>query len=369
MGLNEVLARLAVRAAHVLVVEVPGHWRTRVEVEQQLRHRGWRAAWTPAGADVLVVCGPPGPELAEVVARIWDQMPGPRARADASSPAAVQDALDGAEALLLDTAHHRRDARARPQEPGPEAVPRSHEDPDATGHGGHEDTHHGGTDHGDMDMAPAGVALAEGGEDRDGLGMDVLHVPLGPVLPHWPAGLVLHCSLQGDVVVEAEVEVLGHGTAEPAPAQEAAAVRCDNLAFLLALTGLEDAAARARTARDAALAGDRESAAALLGRLERTLARSRLLRWSLRGVLPLGAGDVARHGLPDRVLGDAYDRMLSLLDRAGAALDDEPAGDAGAVPVAALPGLVTGLDLAVLRLAVASLDLDPLPAGQEVTRA
>ncbi|WP_143553999.1 hypothetical protein [Serinicoccus sp. CUA-874] len=39
--------------------------------------------------------------------------------------------------------------------------------------------------------------------------MDVLKVRLGPVLPYWPAGLVLHCSLQGDVVTEARAEVLG----------------------------------------------------------------------------------------------------------------------------------------------------------------
>ena len=56
----------------------------------------------------------------------------------------------------------------------------------------------------DMDMSPSGIPLAEGGDDRDGLEMDVLHLPLGPVLPHWPAGVVLRCTLQGDVVVAAE---------------------------------------------------------------------------------------------------------------------------------------------------------------------
>ena len=49
-------------------------------------------------------------------------------------------------------------------------------------------------------MSPDGIPLAEGAEDRDGLEMDVLHLPLGPVLAHWPAGVVLRVTLHGDVV-------------------------------------------------------------------------------------------------------------------------------------------------------------------------
>ncbi len=60
-----------------------------------------------------------------------------------------------------------------------------------------------------MEMAPAGISLAGGAEDRDGLEMDVLHLPLGPVLPHWPAGLVVRCVLHGDVVAEVEVDHVG----------------------------------------------------------------------------------------------------------------------------------------------------------------
>src|SRR5699024_5964325 len=78
------------------------------------------------------------------------------------------------------------------------------------GHGGHE-SHEGHGGHGGMDMAPGGIPLAQGGEDRDGLEMDVLHLALGPVLPFWPAGLVLRCSLQGDVVVDAEAAVIDGG--------------------------------------------------------------------------------------------------------------------------------------------------------------
>ena len=372
MGLSGALARLAVRATRVLVVEVPGHWATRMEVEHQLLRRGWRPAWTPADADVLAVCGVPGPELSELVDRLWEQMPGPRVRADITSPGTVGSALDAAAALLLDTPHHRTDAQERAQEP---EIP---EDADHGGHGGmdHGEMDHGGhggmdhSGHGGMDMAPGGIALAGGGEDRDGLEMDVLHLPLGPVLPFWPAGLVLRCSLQGDVVVDAEASVVdgaGAGGPGPGPAP-AAVVWCDQVVALLALAGAEDAASGARRARDALLHGDQGAARAAAERLHRTIRRSRLLRWSLRGVLPLDPSDLEQHGLPRRCLGDAHDRLLARVERiraeAGGA-EPVPVEDA-AVPWAVLPELVTGLELGSVRLAVASLDLDPHPAVQAV---
>ena len=377
MGLSDALARLAVRAAQVLVVEVPGHWATRMELEHQALRRGWRPAWTPADADVLAVCGAPGPELSELVDRLWEQMPGPRVRADITSPAAVGPALDDAAALLLDTTHQRKDAQERAQEP---------EIPEDADHGGHGEMDHGEMDHGEMDhgghggmdhsghggmdMAPGGIALAGSGEDRDGLEMDVLHLPLGPVLPFWPAGLVLRCSLQGDVVVDAEASVVdgaGAGGPGPGPAP-AAVVWCDQVVALLALAGAEDAASGARRARDALLHGDRGAARAAAERLHRTIRGSRLLRWSLRGVLPLDPSALEHHGLPRHCLGDAHDRLLSRVERiraeAGGA-EPVPVEDA-AVPWAVLPELVTGLELGSVRLAVASLDLDPHPAVQAV---
>ncbi|WP_298588637.1 hypothetical protein [uncultured Kocuria sp.] len=398
MGLSGILARSAVRAAQVLVVEVPGHGATRMEVEHQLLRRGWRPAWTPADADVLAVCGAPGPELAGLVERLWEQMPGPRVRVDIASPAAVGSALDDAAALLLDTPHHRTDAQERAQEP---EIP---EDPDHGGHGGmdhgemdHGEMDHGGhggmdhSGHGGMDMAPEGIPLAEGGEDRDGLEMDVLHLPLGPVLPFWPAGLVLRCSLQGDVVVDADASVVDsedhpaedddkddggddggdHGTGATAPhpgPAPAAVVRCDRTMALLALAGAEDAAACARRARDALRHGDQGAARAAAERLHRTVRRSRLLRWSLRGVLPLAPSDLEHHGLPRHCLGDAHDRLLSRVEQIRVETGDTEAApvEDGAVPWAALPDLVTGLELASVRLAVASLDLDPHPAVREV---
>lgn len=415
MVLSPFLARLAVQATRVLVVEAPGQWATRMELEQQLLRRGWRIASSPAQGDVLVVCGAPGPELSNLANRLWEQMPGPRVRIGIASPGAVVPALDNATALLLDTSHHRTDARERAQEPsmsdhannadgegheghvghGGHSDHEEHADrqaheghEDHGGHGGHEGhADHGGHEghegHGDMDMAPAGIPLAEGGEDRDGLEMDVLHLPLGPVLPFWPAGLVLHCSLQGDVVVDATASVIDateHRAGAPGrPTDHASATvtQCDQVMALLALAGAEDLADCARRARDGILTGDPGAARDAVERLHRKVRRSRLLRWSLRGVLPLGPADLERHGLPGHCLGDAHDRLLAQLERirveVGGATPDRADGgsaqesaDKLTVPWAVVPDLVTGLELGTVRLAVASLDLGSHPAVREV---
>ena len=393
MGLTRILAHLAVNSARVLIVEAPGHWLTRVELEQQMLLRGWCAAWTPADADVLAVCGVPGPELVELAQRLWEQMPGPRVRVDVASSAVVGSALEDAAALLLDTPYHRADARERAQEPripedhgqmGHEGM--NHEGMDHGGHEGmnHEAMDHEGMDHaghgghGGMDMAPAGIALAQGGQDRDGLEMDVLHLPLGPVLPFWPAGLVLCCSLQGDVVVDAAASVVdgagqAAGSKEPqARPVPASAVRCDGVMALLALAGADDAAARARRARDALVRGDQGAARDVVERLHRTVRRSWLLRWSLRGVLVLDPSDLARHGLPEGCRGDAHDRLSSMVEglRSEVCGGAVPAAvESGAVPWERMPHLVTGLELATVRLAVASLNLEPFSTVQETGHA
>ncbi len=375
MGLTEGLGRYAARRAHVLVAELPGGWVARVAVEQCLVRRGWRRAESPADADVLVVCGGPGPEMARVLERVWDQMPGPRVRVDVDDPSAIESALDHAATRLADSGVHRDDARRRPSSPSIAADPdRDHV---AMDHGGMD---HGGMDHGDMEMAPAGIPLAGGGEDRDGLEMDVLHLRLGPVLSHWPAGLMLHCSLQGDVIARAGVTEVDAGHADhgqelgSTPVTSGlvdAAHRSDSAASLLALAGWEGAAAAARKARDSILTtGDRQEAAVALERLHRKVNRSRLLRWSLRGIRSLTDDDLRHHNLPSRLRGDTHDRLLSMIARGRAQLGDraqellDPAPGSSAA-LAALPHLVTGLDLATARLVVASLDLDPLAMRRE----
>ncbi|SEK68158.1 hypothetical protein SAMN04515665_104100 [Blastococcus sp. DSM 46786] len=349
MGLRERLTTAAVRRVAVLVVEVPGWGRTRCAAEEQLRRRGWRPALTPADADALLVCGVPGARLAAAVDLVWDQLPGPRARAEVLDPAGTAAALDRVVAELSDDAAQRADAASRPGEPamGIEAgADPAQDDAEDMDHGDDDpEDDSEDMDDGDMDMdmpMPAGIPLAGGGDARDGLEMDVLHVPLGPVLPAWPAGLVLHCTVQGDVVQETRAEVL-----PPDPAAEpdgdlvpgSPADRCDRAAGILALAGWADAAAAAARLRDDLLSpGNPGACRSALERLTRRVRRSRTLRWTLPGQL---------HG-----------RLLALLDEAAAALTGTP------TPIALLPlddlaPLVTGQELGAVRLRVAAAELAP----------
>ena len=350
MGLRRRWTSCAVARAHALVVEVPGWWATRVAVEQDLDRRRWQPALSPADADVLVVCGAAGKRLADAVDRVWEQLPGPRARVLVTGPE-VSTALDEARRQLSDEDRQRDDARGRHDPVGGER---------AQGDGDHGD-------HGDnMDMAPAGIPLAGGDDDRDGLEMDVLHVPLGPVLPYWPPGLVLHCTLNGDVVTEADVEVLEGRGVPPPPVASALPVRnaaeaCDAAARMLAVAGWDDAAAAARRVRDLILIDPADGAPrALLDRLQSRVVRSWSLRWLLRGAGVIDDEVLGSHGLPAEARGDVFDRLVAMLDRARAELEGEPAGphtDPGAV-LAALPQIVSGLELGAVRLVVASLDPD-----------
>ncbi len=374
MGLNGWLAARAVRASRALIVECPGAWRSRVAAERAVAQRGWRLAESPATADLLVVVGRPGDELAEVVGRLWDAMPGPRTRVDLAADGAICGALDEAVAHLGDARAQAEDAASRagagrPAEavdPGHEAMDHGsmdhsddgsmdHGDDESMDHGDdesmdHESMDHGGMDHGDMDMAPGGIPLAEGSEDdRDGLEMDALPVRLGPALPNWPAGLVLDVTLHGDLVTDASARLVDSGDAAPPGGDGPVAARaCDDVGTLLDLAGWPDGAARARAVRDDLLAGRDDRSAVALADLRRRVAASRLLRWSLRGVGVVHADHARELGLPDHLAGDCLDRLLALLDRA-------ETGATASVPAPAVGPLVVGYDLAVARLVVASL--------------
>jgi hypothetical protein len=363
MGLSAWLARRAVAGAHVLLVEAPGGWLVRVRAEQALRRRGWHVALSPADADVLLVCGTPGSRLSSAVELVWDQLPGPRSRIDVASELGVDDALDRARRRLLDDAWQRRDATARAVTPQLDSG--DHGDMD------HGDMDHDDMDHDDMDMAPGGLPLAEGADDRDGLEMDVLNVRLGPVLPAWPAGLVLRCTLHGDVIASAEVVDGTPGEAHDVapPAEQLPAWRCDRMADLMALAGWDAGAARARRVRDLELAGETETARQERETLVRQVRRSRALRWSLRRLGPLTAAETDRLGLSRRYSGDAHDRVLAWLDAPEHTEGAAPASSGGAPDPHTLAGLVTGLDLAAARLVVASLTLDPLAPSPEVQHA
>ncbi len=381
MGLIATLDRYAVTRAHVLIVEVPGNWLGRIRLDAKIAERGWQLALTPADADVLAMCGGPDGELDELVARLWEQMPGPRVRIDvtADQPDA-QVALEAAALALRDSYRHREDAKNRPSLPslcGGEDGDMDHGDMDHgdMDHGDmdHGDMDHGDMDHGDMEMAPDGIALAEGARGRDGLEMDVLHIRLGPFLPHWPAGLVIDATLQGDVITEATGRVIGiSGTPDASLARAWSeglsdrdldqVWRWDNLAHLLTLVGWQDAALRAQACRNAALTAtdfghiDERAAA-----LARRIARSRSLRWSLRGVGPLSAGACARLGLPVSLAGDSYERLMVMVERVsqGRSADSIAPREQVAPDMAAVPSVLVGVDLAVARVVLATLDLRP----------
>ncbi|MFI7615073.1 hypothetical protein ACIBP6_27965 [Nonomuraea terrae] len=362
MGVRGWLLRCAARRPRVLVVACPYGTRARLSVEAELDRRGWEVALSPAEAGVLVVCGRPGEELAEAIGTVRESVPVPRALVElpsAATPDDVSAALDAATATLADERARYATPPARPRHP------RQANDP-------------GG----------AGIAMAERGADRDGLKLDQLHVPLGPVLPDWPAGLVVETVLQGDVIQEATVRVLPPGETGTAfwsepwrnaggrPGGEGerrrAAARLDGLGRLLGVAGWAGAALEARGIRDRLLA--EMSGAELRPRQERfarRVRRSVVLRWMLRGLGMIEGGS----GVPAWMCGDVLDRAYRWVHEAGEAVrrleDGTPRETgpetAGQAAVALLPGLLEGAEFATARLIVASLDPDldqvPVRAG------
>ncbi len=409
MGVTSQVARLATTATHVLIVEVPGWGETRMLLEAELNRRGWTSALSAADADLLAICGIPGEELGAVCDRVWGQLPGPRTRVNLTTSARISASLDAAVADLVDDPRQRHDAESRSRSSVPEDSP-----PDAVGHdehGAHEaapadadledsdaDMHadmdmtegadeagmdhggmdHGGMDHENMEMLVHGIPLAGSGDDRDGLEMDVLTVPLGPVLSHWPAGLVVECVLQGDVIVSAEARVLAAASAPTelempmadAPRQRLIRL-CDQAAQMLALAGWGSAARSACRVRDAVVGGVvMTDQAGALDRLRRRVERSVVLRWSLKGLTvdaaSGGADPLAVSG--DEPSGDIRLRLIGWLREASDLADTgqfrvQPLTGAEAVRelqnrLAALPELLRGTDLATARLLVVGLGLD-----------
>lgn len=391
MGVTSQVARLAATATHVLIVEVPGWGETRMLLEAELNRRGWTSALSPADADLLAICGIPGEELGAACDRVWDQLPGPRTRVNLTASARISALLDAAVADLVDDARQRHDAASRSRSSVPEDSPPDadvHADMDMTqgadeagmdhenmDHGGMD---HGGMDHGGMEMLVHGIPLAGGGDDRDGLEMDVLTVPLGPVLSHWPAGLVVECVLQGDVIVSADVRILAAASAPTefktpmADAPRRRLIRlCDQAVQLLALAGWGSAARSACRLRDAAAGGvviaDQAGA---LDRLRRRVERSVVLRWSLKGLTVdvAGGGTDALAVSGNEPSGDLRLRLIGWLREATDLADTgqlrvQPLTGAQAAQesqnrLAALPELLRGTDLATARLLVAGLGLD-----------
>ncbi|MGI8458285.1 MAG: hypothetical protein ACR2LI_09255 [Propionibacteriaceae bacterium] len=351
MGLTDrlgaALSGLGSRRLHVLVVEAPGAFDLRVRVDRAVTGRGWCAALSPADADALVVCGiSPEPAFADAVEVVWGQLPGPRVRTEVSDPSRVDAVLDE----LAWSYQHWNPAA----DPVPTDHPTGQEDGDDDMSGMDDDM--SGDDMSGMDgmdmSGPGGVPLASGAADRDGLEMDVLHLPLGPVLPSWPAALTVSCTLQGDVIVAVDVQLTA-AQADDEPGVDQAqplAYRLDVAAQLLDLAGAGDLAVRARRARNLSLDGADPGLVAL----RRRVGRTPLLRWSLRRVGDITQVTAAEHRWPKAWVGDAYDRLGRLL---------EPPPDSSlalTAVAAALPVLLPGAELGSARLTVASLLGHPL---------
>ncbi|MGX1115938.1 hypothetical protein RKD37_001301 [Streptomyces ambofaciens] len=270
------------------------------------------------------------------------------------------------------------------------------------GHGSGHGVHggHGGHGHGDMEM-PGGLPMAEPGEDRDGLTLDRLHVPLGPFLADWPTGLVIRVVLQGDVIQQADLDAppssgsadafwarpwLRAASGEVVYAGEAArwraAAHLDSLGRLLSVVGWPAQAVKARRLRDDLL--DEAQTKEVLPRVERLarrVGRSRTLYWLSRGIGPVSTADARAAGVTGpaaRAGGDVparYRQWLTDVVRDVLRLDDtarlDPAAqesprgrwDAVRPPsvdlARLLPRLLEGAELSAARLIVASLDPDP----------
>lgn len=331
-------------APRVLLLTAPGGTEARLAVERLARERGWRMAMSPAQANTVIVAGSDH-RFEGHVRRVWDALPAPRVRLDVPTAAEAERAPATVLGLLHDAERQRAEASraaAAPEQPA-HADPESHRghsthgDPETHAHhGGSGHLGHGGHDHhmAGMEM-PGGVPMADRAEDRDGLTLDRLHVPLGPALPLWPAGLVVHTRLQGDVIQHASVELL---TAHHDSfwSHHPVARRLDSCHRLLALAGWADAATTAQRLRDDALSGNVPDVRRWASRVR----RSRTLRWLLSGIGVTSAGD------------DALDRLHRWLD-----VTTEQPGTQWTVDV--LPALLDGAELATARLIVASLDLEP----------
>jgi len=345
------LSRFAYAHPHVLLIEAPGGTGSRLALERVLRERGWPLTDAPADADILAIAGA---DLQPFADRVWEQLPGPRARVEVARPEQVEVVLDGARLALVDRAAQREDATTRS---GPPSDPPEVDDRPA-GHGmsGAHDMpagHHMPAGHG----MPAGLGMAERAPDRDGLQLDVLHVPWGPALSWWPAGLVLHSRLQGDVLAEVEVSWLGgarsassfwtSAAAAVGPARTAAAARLDSLVRLLAVAGWEAERLRAQRIRDALLDGVEDAVAlAALRRLRRRVGRSRTLARMTCGLGVIGDSDVTA-------------RYRQWLADAVAALEtgvEPPSTLRLSEPDEHLTRRLTGTEVNSARLVVASLD-------------
>lgn len=372
----------------LLLVPSPGGTAVRLAVECAVRQRGWRAAASAADANMIIVAGPRIASVQPYVRQLWATVPAPRIRVEIQAPADVAETLDAAATRVRSDGGRLENATpAEPEVVEPPEHDHAHDHHGSAETPAHE---HRGNDHGhDMSsMAmPGGIAMADRAEDRDGLKLDVLTVPLGPATPDWPTGLLVRTTVQGDVIAQAEVSTLtseqptdafwsrpwSRATAgETVTLAEAyrwrIARRLDSSATLLSVAGWDDASITARRLRDDLLSTPPSAGTVRqLRRWTARMARSRMLRWTLAGMGATAPGSSA----PSRLAGDAFDRLAATLDEVSnvleslgdegpLAVDDFPADPATDTEwvLAMLPDLLAGTEFAQARLIVASFDPD-----------
>lgn len=335
MDVKDRLTRWALRRPHVLLVVPSTATTTGWDVEAQLWRRRWPVVAAPADADLLLTVGDCGSGLTGAADVLWAQVPRPRHRAHLAFGHDVTQTLDDAAAALLEPAANA---------PGPEPA-------------AHDDHRTGGNAEHDMGADVAGLPMAGGGPDRDGLELDALTVHLGPVLPGWPTGLVVRATMQGDVLTDVHASVLDAAAAQPrhaerAPHEHTTLHALEHLERFLVVAGWSAAARDARRLRCGLwqAPGSTPDLTRAGLRLTRAIRRSRTLAWAtrdLRGALPRVHAwcEVVEHGL-----GDATTTPPDPL------------------PLAELFALVTGLDVGSARLVVASLPLTLVDA-QERSRS
>jgi hypothetical protein len=352
LSLARPFLRVAARRPHVLTIApapvTDALLGVRLAVEAEIARRGWPAADSPADTDVVLVAGEVGPRMAAVVRSVWATVPAPRVLVRVDSAGELVEALAAGVAELAR-------GGASPDADASEAsllasdgrkAPSTTMFDDA---GSHDDGAFLPLDASNDASLPRGAGPVMAGladDDRDGLALDVVHVPLGPVLPHWPAGLVVHATLAGDLVTDAHAEVIDvPGPREPAGRRRSPRgpdhVRLDALVRVLALAGADRVAARARALRDGGPAPGE------LAGFGRRLARSRTLAWTLRGI-PLTATDHVP--VPEPTV-EARVRALA------AGLGGSLAPPVRPAPHRAAAALV-GLELGAARLALAAMDPD-----------
>jgi len=224
-------ASLALLRVHVLVVELPGRPLLRLRAEAAVRARGWVVTAVPEDVDLVLVCGTPHPEVAEAVDALWRRVPLPRARRTVRAAEDLADALDSAARVLGDDALQR-------------------------------------------EAAATGVPAAVGGPGTR----------LGPVRPHWPAGLIVDCALDDrGRVAAAGVRRLPAEPEEDAGGLRSFVLPVADAARLLRLVGWPALALRLDRVVDSALAGiEPERLRGRLRSVERAVRRSETLRWVLR---------------------------------------------------------------------------------------